>query len=92
MLIIYNKIIRRSNRTEVVANLKEPEFILDDGFKLQYGITSGEATGEVTGEAGEGVSREATGEVGGGVGGGVTEEIKKVILVLEGEAKRSEIQ
>ncbi len=60
------------------CGLKEPEFVQNDDFKII--IYRKQATGEVTGEA----TGEATGEV--------TGEVLKVILVLEGEMKRSEMQ
>ena len=49
---------------------------------------TGEATGEVTGEA----TGEVTGEITGEVTQFVNEEVRRVIVALDGEMKRSEIQ
>jgi len=60
----------------VAAKLKEPEFTLDDGFRVTIWRPASQVSGEVSGE----VTRE------------VSEEVKRVILVLKGEEKRSDIQ
>ena len=77
------------------AGLKEPKFILDDGFRVIIWRNNREATGQVpdkyrisTGQ----VSGEATGGVSGGLGGEVSREVKRVVLVLNGELKKTEIQ
>lgn len=65
------------------SGLKEPEFIQDDGFKVviyRPSASDSTATAEVSGE----VTVEATGEVSG--------EVKKLLMVLNSEMKRSEIQ
>jgi len=64
----------------VAAKLKEPEFTLDDGFRVTIWLPTSQVSGEATGE----VSGQATREV--------SEEVKRVILVLKGEEKRSDIQ
>jgi len=72
------------------CGLKEPEFVQSDDFKaiIYRKQVSGEVSGEVTGE----VSGQVTGQVSGQVTGQVPLEVLKVILVLEGEMKRSEMQ
>ncbi len=60
------------------AGLKEPEFLQSDDFRVV--VYRGQATGQVTMEA----AMEATMEV--------CIEAQKIVLVLEGEMKRSEIQ
>ena len=69
------------------AGLQEPEFKQEDMFVTtiwrKSEITTeatGQATGQATGEATEEVTREAT------------REVQRVILVLNGEMKRAEIQ
>lgn len=66
-------------------NLKEPDFIQDDIFKVIIWRTKNitpdnEVSGEVSGEAGGEVSRE------------VSDKIKRVVLVIEREIKRVDIQ
>ena len=57
--------------------LKEPEFIQDDSFTaILYRPTKNQGTDYSTGQA--------TGQV--------TEEVEKVVLVMDGEMKRAEIQ
>ena len=57
--------------------LKEPEFIQDDSFTtILYRPSTGQVTGQVTGQA--------TGQA--------NDEIEKVILTINGEMKRGEIQ
>lgn len=76
--------IRRCRET----GLPEPEFALTDGFvttiyrrpEYAYETVGGQVTGQVTGEATGQVTGEATGEV------------ARVVMVLKGEMKRSEIQ
>jgi len=72
----------------VAAKLKEPEFTLDDGFRVTIWRPKSQVSGEVSGEA----TREVSGEVSGEATGEVGEEVKRVILVLKGEEKRSDIQ
>ncbi len=62
------------------AKLREPFFEQNEDFKAVIYRPSFPATGKVTG----GVTGEATGEVAG--------EVKKVIMVLNGEMKRSRLQ
>jgi hypothetical protein len=75
--------------------LDEPEFALTDGFVVtirrkpelafeSVGGISGEVTGEVTGEV--------AGEVAGEVTGEVTGEVHRLLKVLVGEMKRTDIQ
>lgn len=61
--------------------LKEPNFSQDDVFKVIIWRTTTEQ-----------VSGEATGVVSGGVTGEVPEEVKRIILVVNGEMKRADIQ
>lgn len=68
----------------VAAKLKEPEFALDDGFRVTLWRPTGRATGKITGQ----VTGQATGQA----TGQVIEEIRRVILVFEGEMKSAEIQ
>jgi ATP-dependent DNA helicase RecG len=77
------------------AGLKEPEFDLEEGFKVilwrpvsATGQAIDQVTGQVTGEATGEVTGEATGEV----AGEATEAIRRIVLVLDGEVKRIEIQ
>jgi len=58
------------------AGLKEPKFSLDDGFRV------------IVWRSKDAVNREATMEVSGEVSG----EVKRVVLVLDGEMKRIKIQ
>ncbi len=75
-------------RISKAAHLKEPDFLLDDGFKTivwrpekdSYSDNNDGSTGEAAGEA----TGEATGEI--------SEEIRRVVFVLEGELRRTEIQ
>lgn len=60
------------------AGLNEPEFKQEDVFKTII-RRSGQTTGQATGQAGG----EVTGEV--------VEEIRRIIIVLQGEMKRAEI-
>jgi predicted HTH transcriptional regulator len=53
---------------------------------------TGEVTGEVAGEVAGEVTGEVTGEVAGEVTGEVTGEVAKLLQVMRGEMKRSEIQ
>ena len=72
-------IIRRCKE----LGLKEPEYIQEEVFKTviwRIGQVTGQVTGQATGQA----VIELSGEV--------TESIKRLILVLSGELKRSEIQ
>ena len=62
----------------------EPEFIEGDVFKAIIPIQTEQPAGQATGE----VSGEATGEV----SGEATGEVQKVVSVLKGEMKRSELQ
>lgn len=65
------------------AGLKEPEFFQDCDFKTVVWRNE-EETGQPTGQP--------TGQLTGQPTGQLTEEISRVVLVLEGEMKRSEIQ
>lgn len=60
------------------SKLAEPQFIQEDDFRviISRPVISGEATGEVSGE----------------VSGEVPETVKKLIFVVKGEMRRSEIQ
>jgi len=79
--------------------LKEPEFIQEENFKSiiwRTLETTRQATGQATGQVTDHVTGEATGEVTGEVTGEaneqVIEEVRRVVIVLNGEMKRSEIQ
>ena len=89
------------------AGLPEPEFAVSDGFVTTVrrrmragGHVTGQAAGEVTGVAAGEVAGEVTGEVtppvagvvAGEVTGEVTGEVERVVLVLQGEMKRTAIQ
>ncbi len=65
------------------AGLNEPEFKQEDVFKTII-RRSGQATGQASGEL--------TGEAGGELTGEVAEEIRRIVIVLQGEMKRAEIQ
>ncbi len=72
--------------------LKEPDFKQEDVFKAIIWRTeavTGEVTEGGTGEVTEGVTGEVTGEV---IGEVIEEEVRRVIMVLYGETKRTEIQ
>ena len=64
--------------------LKEPEFIQDDSFTTILYRPAKSVTGEVSVEATGEVSVEATGEV--------SDEVIKVVLAVDGEMKRTDIQ
>jgi len=69
-------------RVAADAGLKEPQFIQEDIFKViiwRKEVNTGQATGQATGQ----VTGQATGQ---------DEYIRRVILVIKGESKRSEIQ
>jgi len=79
--------------------LREPEFIQEENFRTiiwRTLKTTGEATGQATGEATPQATRQAneagSGEVGGEPTGEVTGEVERVVLVIVGQMKRSEIQ
>jgi hypothetical protein len=76
------------------AGLREPMFDLEEGFKIiiwRPAPVTGQATGQLTGQATGQVTGEATGEVTGQPTGQVGETVKRVVLVLNGEMKSSEI-
>jgi hypothetical protein len=64
----------------LAANLKEPEFSLDDGFRVVIWRPTGGVCGGVSG----GVSGEVSGEV--------QEEIRRIILVSTGDSRRLDLQ
>jgi predicted HTH transcriptional regulator len=70
------------------AGLSEPEFSISNGFIATVRCPEAHFTGEVTGE----VAGEVTGEVAGEQSSQVREEVARVLLVLNGEMKRSAIQ
>ncbi len=76
----------------VAAKLKEPEFTLDDGFRVTIWRPKSQVSGEATREVTREVSGEVTREVSEEVTREVSGEVKRVILVLKGEEKRSDIQ
>ncbi|MHB8336114.1 MAG: ATP-binding protein [Ignavibacteriaceae bacterium] len=65
------------------AGLKEPDFKIEDVFKII--IYRSEETGGQ-------VAPQVTGEAGGEAGGEVTEEVRRVVLALGDEMKRADIQ
>jgi len=77
------------------AGLKEPEFNLEEGFKLTIWrpvlAITGQATGQATTAATPG-NIENTGQATGQATGQVDESIKRVVIVIYGEVKRNEIQ
>lgn len=78
------------------AGLAEPKFALTDGFVTTirrkpdraFESVGGELAGDATGE----VAGQVTGQVEGQVERQVAEEVKRVILVLQGEKTRKELQ
>ncbi|MEO6348858.1 MAG: Fic family protein [Aquaticitalea sp.] len=66
------------NRLSVASNLHEPEFITNEEFK---GVLWRPATGQVTDQVDDQVDDR-----------GSSGEVERVVLVLEGEMKRTEIQ
>ncbi len=81
------------------VGLDEPEFALTDGFvvtirrkpELAFEAVGG-ITGEVTGGGTGEVTGGVTGEVTGGVTGEVAGEVQRLLKVLVGEMKRTDIQ
>lgn len=77
------------------AGLKEPEINLEEGFKVTIWRPIVAITGQATGQAtttGTLRNIESTGQVTGQVTGQASEPIHKVVLVINGELKRNEIQ
>jgi ATP-dependent DNA helicase RecG len=70
------------------AGLPEPEFTIRDGFVATIRRQAGQVAGEVTPP----VASSVTGVVAGVVAGEVTGEVERVVLVLQGEMKRTAIQ
>ena len=77
------------------AGLNEPEFIQEEDFKTIIWRTikaTGQATGQATPQATLQADEAVSGEVGGEPTGEVTGEVERVVLVIVGQMKRSEIQ
>ena len=70
------------------AGLPEPEFSLSDGFVITIRRKNGEAAEHVT----EQVTGEVTGVVAGVVAGVAAGVVEQVMLAVQGEMKRTEIQ
>lgn len=74
-----------------IAGLKEPDFKVDDAFKIiiyRAGQVTGQAAPQVTPQAGEQVTGQPTGQV----TGQLDDSLKRVVLAISGELKRQEIQ
>ncbi len=73
------------------AGLSEPEYRLEDGFRIIIWRT-GQPTGQPNGQPNGQVTGQVTGQPIGEVSDEVAEQIRRVIVAMNGEMKRSEIQ
>jgi hypothetical protein len=71
--------------------LREPDFIQEEIFKTVIWRTARQATGEVTGQATGQATGQVTVEVTGQTNGEVNDFIKRVVMVMYGELRRSDI-